>query len=129
VTLASYLPQIAQMAMGIVGGGVLGTWLTHKRLGPKSTAEARQITAAAIDKDWARFEREIDRLVKRVERAEDDASEAKRGQRDCEQREIALQARIALLEAVNEGRGQIRQRAQEVVSAERVQEDKKGAKQ
>lgn len=125
MTIASYLPQIAQLIMGIVGGGVLGTWLTHKRLGPKSTAEARQITAAAIDKDWARFEREIDRLVKRVEKAEDEASSAKRGQRECEQREIALQARIALLEAVNDSRGEIRQRAQEVISADRAAEASK----
>lgn len=122
MTVASYLPQIAQLIMGIVGGGVLGTWLTHKRLGPKSTAEARQITAAAIDKDWARFEREIDRLVKRVEQAEDDASAAKLATQECERREIALQARIAMLEAVNEGRGQIRQRAQEVISADRASE-------
>jgi hypothetical protein len=120
VTVTSYIPQILQLIMGIIGGGVLGTWLTHKRLGPKSTAEAREITAAAIDKDWARFEREIARLVKRLEIAEDAAENARLGQRDCEERELALKARVTMLEAVNEGRGEIRQRAQEVVSADRV---------
>jgi hypothetical protein len=122
VTAASYVPQILQLIMGIIGGGVLGTWLTHKRLGPKSTAEAREITAAAIDKDWARFEREIDRLVKRLEASENAAEQAIRGQRECEEREMALKARLVKLEAVNEGRGEIRQRAQEVVSADRVSE-------
>lgn len=122
MTAVSYLPQIAQLIMGIVGGGVLGTWLTHKRLGPKSTAEARQITAAAIDKDWARFEREISRLVKRLETAEDIAERARRGQRECEEREIELKGRVAKLEAVNAGRGEIRQRAAEVVAADRAVE-------
>lgn len=120
MTAASYLPQIFQLVGAIVGGGVLGTWLTHKRLGPKSTAEAREITAAAIDKDWARFEREISRLVRRVEQAEDEATEAKKATQECERREIVALARIAKLEAINEGRGEIRQRAQEVVSADRL---------
>ena len=117
---SAFLPQMLQLLLGILGGGALGTWLTHKRLGPKSTAEARQITAAAIDKDWARFEREINRLVKRLEMAEAEAEKARKGQRDCEERELALKARVANLEAINDARGEIRQRAQEVVSADRV---------
>ena len=120
MTAAAYIPQILQLVMGIIGGGVLGTWLTHKRLGPKSTAEAKAITAAAIDKDWARFEREIDRLVKRLEASENAAEQAIRGQRECEEREMALKARVVTLEAINAGRGEIRQRAQEVVSADRA---------
>lgn len=125
MTASSYFPQIVQLVMGIVGGGMLGTWLTHKRLGPKSTAEAREITAAAMDKDWARFEREISRLVSRLEAAEDEAREARNGQRDCEARELVLIARVVKLEAVNDARGEIRQRAAEVVAADRVRDDRR----
>lgn len=124
MTAASITTVISQAMLALLGGGLLGSWLTHRRLGPKSTAEAREITAAAMDKDWARFEREIARLVQRLEDAEDKADRAVAGQRECEEREIGLKARIAKLEAVNDAQGEIRARAQEVVAADRLAQRK-----
>lgn len=120
--MTAYLPQVINLLLGILGGGVLGAWLKYKQLSPKSTAEARQITAAAIDKDWARFEREINRLVKRLEEAESVGERARKGQMECEERELALKARVTMLEAVNDARGEIRQRAAQVVAADRATE-------
>lgn len=98
------------------------TYLEHRRLLPKSTAEARNITAAAQDKDWSRFQREINRLVKRCETAEEQAQEAMDGFRACEEREIGLKGRVAELEAVNRGRGQVANEAATLLAAERIVE-------
>lgn len=100
----------------------LRMWFDHKRLMPKSNAEARDITAAAQDKDWARFQREIGRLVKRCETAENTADEALAGFRACEEREIGLKGRVAELEAFNLGRGQSAAETALLVSAERIVE-------
>lgn len=118
--MAAWLPLLSSVLLSILGGGLLGTWLTHLRLGPKSKAEARDITAAAQDKDWTRFQREIGRLVKRVEQAEDCASRAIAGQRDCEAREAVLRAEILKLKAVNDARGEVRRRASEITAADRL---------
>lgn len=111
----------------------------NRRLSPRSKAEAADITAAARDKDWARFQREIGRLVKRCETAEDKADraddraekatiraeEAIAGMHACEQREVHLKARVAELEAINLGRGQAAQEAQTLLAAERIVHDRK----
>lgn len=115
----AWMPLLTSIVLSILGGGLLGTWLTHVRLGPKSKAEARDITAAAVDKDWNRFQREIGRLVRRVEQAEDAASKAIAGQRACEAREARLNGRVVELEAILQGRGELRQRAALIVAAEK----------
>jgi hypothetical protein len=120
--MPSWIPLATSVLLSILGGGLLGTWLTHVRLGPKSKAEARDITAAAIDKDWTRFQREIGRLVKRVEHAEDAAKKALEGQRDCEEREVRLRGRVIELETVLQARGEMRQRAALIVAAEKLGE-------
>lgn len=118
---ATWLPLLSSVLLSILGGGLLGTWLTHVRLGPKSKAEARDITAAAIDKDWTRFQREINRLVKRVEQAEDAAERATKGQRACEEREANLRGELVELRAIIQSRGEIRQKAALVVAAEKLE--------
>jgi predicted nucleic acid-binding Zn-ribbon protein len=96
---------------------------------PKSKAEAKDITAAAMDKDWSRFQREIGRLVKRAETAEDKSARADEkadraiaGFLACEEREVHLKSRVAELEAINWGRGQIAQEAATLMAAERIVE-------
>jgi hypothetical protein len=118
----TYLPFLAPVLASILGSGFLGAWLVHRRLAPKTTAEARDITAAAMDRDWARFQREIDRLVKRCENAEDAAQQAVKGQRECEEREAGLLARIARLEGLDVARGEARQEAAGIVAIERLAE-------
>jgi predicted ribosome quality control (RQC) complex YloA/Tae2 family protein len=129
----SMVQLIVTAFVSIAGGGLLGTILSHHRLAPKSYAEAREITAAAIDKDWARFEREIGRLVQRCEDAEDTAKKAMIGQRECEEREIEnarqwgsreieLTAKIAKFEAILSATGEARQRAAGILAMERTQE-------
>lgn len=117
---ATWLPLLSSVLLSILGGGLLGAWLTHVRLGPKSKAEARDITAAAQDKDWNRFQREIGRLVKRVEQAEDAAGKAIKGQRECEEREVKLNGRVIELETILHTRGEMRQRAALTVAADRA---------
>ena len=125
-------------AAGGLGGLALcfNVWQTNRRLAPKSKAEAEDITAAAKDKDWTRFQREIGRLVKRCETsdAKADASDAKAeraharaeeaiaGMHACEQREVLLKGRVAELEAINRGRGQSAQEAATMLAAERIVE-------
>lgn len=134
MSATTLVPLLLSVLASILGGGFLGSYLTNRRLSPKSNAEAREITAAAMDKDWARFEREISRLVKRLEDAEDraDLAETKADQaleklRECEEREARLKAEIARIEAVQLGMGQGRQRAAAVVAADRLEAREKQA--
>lgn len=122
---------ISNVAPYVAAAGGLGglavmckVFLDNRRLSPKSTAEARNITAAAIDKDWTRFQREIGRLVKRCELAEERAAQAIVGFMACEEREIHLKSRVAELEAFNMGRGQSAQEAHVMLAAERIVADK-----
>lgn len=117
-TLIAILTAVPAAALG----SIIAAMLVHKRLSPKSKAEARDITAAAIDKDWTRFQREIGRLVKRVEQAEGAAAKALAGQHACEQREIILNGKIVNLEAIIQSRGEIRQRAAQIAAADRMEE-------
>lgn len=103
----------------LAGGGLCGAWWTHKRLAPKSKAEAKEITAAAMDRDWTRFHREIDRLVKRLELSEGQADKALNDLHRCEERESALKARVVVLEAYVQQEGQMRQDAAMLIAAER----------
>lgn len=108
----------------MMGSGGFGAWLVHRRLAPKHHAEAEDITAAAKDKDWARFQREIARLVERCERAEEQADKAIEAQRACEEREIVLNKRIARLEGLDMARGEARQEAAGIVASERADPNK-----
>ena len=141
MNLGDALSEIAPFLAAAGGLGGLAimckAWWENRRLGPKSHAEAANITAAARDKDWARFQREIGRLVKRCETAEDKAQradtraesataraeEAIAGMHACEEREVHLKGRVAELEAVNRGRGQAASEAATLLAAERIVED------
>jgi hypothetical protein len=67
---SSLFTQVIGFLSIVLGSGVFGAWLIHRRLAPKSTAEAISIRDAIVDNNWSRFQREIDRLVQRVENAE-----------------------------------------------------------
>lgn len=114
-------PLLSSAFVSIVGGGFLGVWLTHRRLAPKSKAEARDITASAMDRDWRRFEREIGRLVKRLENAEAAAERAIEAQRACEQRESRLNGEVIKLRALLEQEGEARKLAAGIVAMERAE--------
>lgn len=118
---ATLFLQLTAAVLAALGtGGIFGAWLSYRRLAPKSKAEAREITAAAKDKDWARFQREIGRLVKRLEEAEDSCSKALNALHACEQRESGLRGRIVELEAWVTAEGDARQMAAGVVAIERL---------
>lgn len=116
------LAWLAPILVSIAGGGLFGSYLTHLRMTPKISAEARQITAAAMDQDWARFQHEIARLVDRCERAEKSADDAIQGQRACEEREGRLNARILQLEALAGAESEIKKRAAGVVALDRLEQ-------
>lgn len=135
--MTGLIPLAISALVSILGSGVLGAWLMHRRLSPKSRAEASEITAAAMDKDWARFHREIDRLVKRLEEAEDRAASAERRERECEARaidcerhfaetEAALKAKIIQLETYHATIGQVHQEAASIVAADRLEQKRAG---
>ncbi|MCW3837794.1 hypothetical protein ACFQ1E_17250 [Sphingomonas canadensis] len=94
MSIMPILPLAISSAASVLGGGFLGAWMVNRRLWPKSMAEAHEITAAAKDKDFARFHREIARLVARVEKAEEKADAAAAGQRACEEREARLRRQL-----------------------------------
>jgi uncharacterized coiled-coil protein SlyX len=55
-----WLTQIAVAILAALGGGgVVGAWFTHRRELPKVKAEVRVM-------DWQRFQKEIDRLDKKI---------------------------------------------------------------
>lgn len=120
--LQSLVPIVASLLASALTGGVISAWLVNHRLTPKSRAEARQITSAAMDQDWQRFEREINRLVKRLEEAEARATSAEARARECEDRESVLKARVLALETYNQTEGQMRQEAALIVASERVRQ-------
>lgn len=119
---STLLATVGTIIASVLGGGFFGAWLTHKRLAPKSSAEAKSITAAAQDQDWSRFQREIDRLVKRCEAAEAKAEAALNRAHNCEEREGLLKARVMELEAYNLGQGKARQEAAEITARERLEQ-------
>jgi hypothetical protein len=121
VTLQQIVALLASLVASALTGGIFSALLVNRRLAPKSSAEARQITAAAMDQDWQRFEREINRLVERLTQAEDRASGAEQRARECEEREGALKARVFALEAYQAQEGQMRQDAAMIVAAERAE--------
>lgn len=124
-SLSWLIPALSLLTV-LAGGGLCGAWWTHKRLAPKSKAEAREITAAAMDRDWTRFHREIDRLVKRLEMSETQTDKAERkadqaiaALHQCEERESLLKARVVVLEAYAQQESQMRQDAAMIVATER----------
>lgn len=95
-------------------GAIFIGMLVHLRERVKIAADADKTEAEAKDIHWQRFEREIDRLAKRVETLETEVRECHRDKRAVEI-ELA-QFRLAMID-----RGNNRQTAQLVISEMRAE--------
>lgn len=104
---------VGAIAVALVSGGLIGAILNHWRSAPKAKAETETM-------DWARFQTEIARLDAKVTAQSARIDALEREVRDCHREKAQLEAEMVKLRAAVDARGEIRQRAQEVVSAERV---------
>lgn len=128
MNIPAWLIAILTAALGALGTVVVGL-LVHlrekRRIGPeneKNVADADKARADAVDIHWRRFEREIDRLSKRVETLETEV-------RECHREKRAVEIELAQMRLDMLARGNNRQTAQLVISelrAEGVELPKKG---
>ncbi len=114
IALASLL-ELAGVAFGALGtGGVFGAWLLHRRLGPKSEAEAVQM-------NWERFQKEIERLDKKVTAQGKRIDQLEREVEECHRQKTDIEIENMRLRAAQEVTGEARKLAAGIVAVERIQ--------
>ncbi len=104
---------IIASAMSLLGGGAFGSLLTYRR-------EARKSAEDVTSMQWERFQGEITRLDERMAKADARIDELETEVRDCHREKSQLEGKVIKLEAAIEARGEIRQRAAEVVAMDRL---------
>jgi hypothetical protein len=105
-------PSLALLTM-LASGGLIGAWLTHRRLAPLSAADVN-------DRDWQRFQGEITRLDNKV-RAHEERIEYLEGEVEkCHEEKRAQADELVRLRAIIDQEGSFRDMAQAIVSAERT---------
>ncbi|SEJ02843.1 hypothetical protein SAMN05428950_101895 [Sphingomonas sp. OV641] len=97
----------------LLGGGAVGSILTYRREAKKSAEEV-------TDMQWQRLANEITRLDERSAKDGARIDALEKEVRDCHREKSMLEGKVIKLEAAIEARGEIRQRAAEVVAAERL---------
>lgn len=102
-------------ALGAGGGGGFFAvkWLVEAFFGRIDRREAR--LDASADKIIARLERQIEQLSARLDQAEEKL-------RECQEQHLHAEAKIARMSAILQGQGEVRQRAAEVVAADRLEQ-------
>lgn len=100
-------------SLSALGALVVGV-LVHLRERVKIAADSDKTEAEATDIHWKRFEREIDRLTRRVETLE-------REVRDCHREKRAVEIELAQFRLAMIDRGNNRQTAQLVISELRAE--------
>jgi hypothetical protein len=104
----------------VLGGG-LTKLLMLRREGEKVAAETDSIEATVTDLNWKRMQREIDRLAKRVEAGERRISELEAHLSSCQRERAMLETENIRLKAAQDARGEVRQRAAQIVAVERLE--------
>lgn len=110
--MVNYEAIIASVA-SLLGGGALGSVLTYRR-------EAKKGAEEVTDMQWQRLANEITRLDDRVAKADIRIDTLEAEVRDCHREKSQLEGKVIKLEAAIEARGEIRQRAAEIVAADRL---------
>lgn len=113
---------LSSLITGLAGGGITKL-LLHRREGERVAAETDSIEANVTDINWKRFQREIERLDKRVRALEAECAELRSQHHECERQRVALEAENIRLRSAQDMRGEIRQRAAQIVAAERLEHD------
>lgn len=108
-------------------GTILAWWvrgIPERKRAEIAGADSEEAVVAA---QWARFQKEIDRLLRRVEQLEGRVNTLE-GERDqLRQERDAAVSELIKLRAANAGQGQVRQEAAVLVAAERIVDEKQRA--
>jgi predicted nucleic acid-binding Zn-ribbon protein len=139
VSDAAWFTVIGNALLPLAGGGLLGVVLENRRSAAKAEAEATRTTAETKDMEWARFQREIERLDKksaaqdhRIDQLEKEVRECheerdrEREERTREREEdmrdrVKLEGEVAKLRGIIDGKGQVAQMASAIVAADRLE--------
>ena len=115
--------------MGLTPGG-LGIWVLVFGLAAwwvrgmadrrRAANEGLGIESAATKALFEQLQAEIERLTKRIERQDERIAALEAEVRDCEHARAVAEAEVLRLRAINDVQGEARQRAQQVVAAERL---------
>lgn len=111
---------IATLVSGLLSGG-LTKLLMVRRVGEKVAAETDSIEATVTDLNWKRFQREIERLTKRVEAGEKRISELEDHLSACQRERSMFESENIKLKAAQDSRGEVRRRAAGIVALERLE--------
>lgn len=90
----SIINLVANIVIVLIGGGLVGAWLLHRREGPKAKAAAQLTQSEASERDWGRFQKEIGRLEERISRLERDNEELREDALKSRQRESNLEQKV-----------------------------------
>lgn len=116
-----WVTPLASVIAAILSGGGIAKLLVARQEGEKVAAETDSIEANVTDLNWQRFQREINRLVKRVEALEGRCRDLEGEVRECHLERSRLEAENIKLKSANEMRGEARQRAAQIVAADRLE--------
>lgn len=112
---------LASLLTAALSGGGVARFLLVRRDGEKIAAETDSIEATVTDLNWKRFQREIERLTKRVEAGEKRISELEDHLSICQRERALLETENIKLKAAQEARSEVRQRAAQIVAIERLE--------
>jgi len=106
-------------------GGIIVWWIRGMPDRKRADIAGRDSDEAAIAAQWERFQKEIGRLVDRINHLEDRVKTLESEVDDCREREAVAVSELTKLRAIMAGQGQTRQEAAVLVSAERIVEQKR----
>lgn len=112
---------LSSLVTAALTGGGMARLLLIRRDGEKLAAETDNIEANVTDINWQRFQREINRLDKRVKALEDECADLRRSNRECERERARLESENFRLKAAQDSRGEIRERAAQIVALDRLE--------
>jgi hypothetical protein len=101
------------LGIWVLVGGLVAWWIRGMADRRRASNEGVTAESKASEAQFMRLEREIGRMLGRIEALE-------KGLAECEHRHAVAEAEVFRLRAMNDARGEIRQRAQEVVAADRA---------
>jgi hypothetical protein len=111
----------------LLAGGIAVWWVRGMPDRKRADNEAIPVESAATDVLFKNMQAEIRRMGQKVDRLERRVGALEDENRTLVRERDAALAKVARLEAIADGRGEMRQRAATIVAVERIQDRNTGA--